>query len=141
MRILYNADVVLLIKFLPLDFLGVSHRINFNERMKMPFTVCKYLDYFQRYSSLKNKVCKWDDWWCHILNPILHHLYKKSYLGPIVAQIIETWQANSSIENTPKAIKHFVAMATHSFPVPTHFKSICKWFSARKTLYEATNSS
>ena len=25
-------------------------------------------------------------------------------------------------------------MATHSFPVPTHLISICKWFSARKTL-------
>ena len=47
-------------------------------------------------------------------------------------QIIETWQANSSIENTPKAIKHFVAMAIHSFPVPTHLISICKLFSARK---------
>ena len=31
-------------------------------------------------------------------------------------------------------------MATHSFPVPTHLISICKWFSARKTLYKATNS-
>ena len=42
------------------------------------------------------------------------------------AQIIETWQANSSIEKTPKAIKHFVAMATHSFPVPTHLISLFK---------------
>ena len=32
-------------------------------------------------------------------------------------------------------------MATHSFPVPTHLISICKWFSARKTLNKATNSS
>jgi len=30
-------------------------------------------------------------------------------------------------------------MATHSFPVPTHLISICKWFSAWKTLYKATN--
>ena len=30
------------------------------------------------------------------------------------------------LENTPKAIKHFVAMATRSFPVPTHLISICK---------------
>ena len=32
-------------------------------------------------------------------------------------------------------------MATHSLPVPTHMISICKWFSARKTLSKATNSS
>ena len=51
------------------------------------------------------KVCKWDDWWCHTLNPILHHLCKQSYLAQFAAQIIETWQANSSKENTPKAIK------------------------------------
>ena len=86
-------------------------------------------------------VCKWDDWWCHTLNPILHHLCKWSYLCQFAAQIIETWQTNSSIENTPKAIKHFVAMATQSFPVHTHLISICKLFSARKTLHEATNSS
>ena len=30
------------------------------------------------------------------------------------------------------AIKHFVPMATQSFPVPTHLISICKGFSARK---------
>ena len=39
---------------------------------------------------------------------------------------IETWQANSSTETTPMPIKHFVPMATHSFPVPTHMISICK---------------
>ena len=32
-------------------------------------------------------------------------------------------------------------MATHSFLVPTHLISICKWLSAWKTLNEATNSS
>ena len=37
------------------------------------------------------------------------------------------------------ATKHFVPMATHSFPVPTHLISICKWFSARKTLNKGTN--
>ena len=38
---------------------------------------------------------------------------------------IETWQANSSTENTPMTIKNYVVMATHSFPVPTHLISIC----------------
>ena len=36
------------------------------------------------------------------------------------------------MENPPKAIKNFVAMATHSFPVPTHLISICKWFQLEK---------
>ena len=31
--------------------------------------------------------------------------------------------------NTPTVIKHFAPMATHSFRVPTHLISICKWFS------------
>ena len=48
-----------------------------------------------------------------------------SYLGQFAAQIIETWQANSSTGNTPTATKTFVAMATHSFPVPTHLISMC----------------
>ena len=49
------------------------------------------------------KVYKWDDQWCHTLNPIIHHVYKLSYLGQFAAQIIETWQANSSTGNTPTA--------------------------------------
>ena len=53
-------------------------------------------------------------------------VYKKSYLGQFAVQTIETWQANSSTENTPTATKHFVPMATHSFPVPIHLISICK---------------
>ena len=46
------------------------------------------------------------------------HYYIMCINRATLAQIIETWQANSSTENTPTAIKHFVAMATHSFPVP-----------------------
>jgi len=52
-------------------------------------------------------------------------VYKLSYLGQFAAQIIETWQANSSTGNTPTATKTFVAMATHYFPVPTHLIAIC----------------
>ena len=65
---------------------------------------------------------------------------KLSYLGQFAVQIIENWQVNSSKENTPMAIKHFVAMATNSFPRPIHLISIHKWFSAQQTLYKATNS-
>ena len=35
----------------------------------------------------------------------------------------------------------FFPMATHSFPVPTHLISICKWFWARQPLNKATNPS
>ena len=39
------------------------------------------------------------------------------YLGQFAVQNIETWQADSSIGNTPMALKNSVSMATHSFPV------------------------
>ena len=71
------------------------------------------------------KICKWDDWWRYILNPILYQAYKWGYLGQFAVQNIETWQANSSTGNTPMAIKNSIPMATHSFPVPTHLISIC----------------
>ena len=47
------------------------------------------------------------------------------------------------LQKTPTPIKHFVPMASHSFPVPTHLISICtcKWFSARPKLNKATKSS
>ena len=51
------------------------------------------------------------------------------YIICVNRAILANLQANSSIQNTPKAIKHFVAMATHSFPVPTYLISICKCFS------------
>ena len=66
------------------------------------------------------KICKWDDWWCHTLNPILYQAYKWGYLGQFAVQNIETWQADSSTGNTPMAIKNSIHMATHSFPVPTY---------------------
>ena len=37
----------------------------------------------------RGKICKWDDWWCHTLNPILHHIYKQSYLGQCAVQTNE----------------------------------------------------
>ena len=49
----------------------------------------------------------------------------RAILAKLQCKIIETWQANSSTGNTPIAIKNSVAMAIHSFPVPTHLISIC----------------
>ena len=45
-------------------------------------------------------------------------------------RIKQFWYKKGFIEDIPIAIKHFVAMATHSFPVSTHLISICQWFSA-----------
>ena len=127
-----------MIKFLPLDFLGVSHRIlwkneNAVYRVQIPALVPEIFK-FEKCMKYANEMT--DD-----VIQATQDLCKQSYLAQFAAQIIETWQANSSIENTPKALKHFVAMATPSFPVLTHMISTCKWFSARKTLYEAKNSS
>ena len=80
------------------------------------------------------KWCKWHDGWCHTLNPLLHHVYKWRYLGQFAVQIIETWQANSSTENTTTATKNFVAMATlFSSPHPLDFH-MAVIFSLKKVL-------
>ena len=50
---------------------------------------------------------------------------KWGYFGQVAVQNIETWQADSSTGNTPMATKNAVAVATHSFLVPTHLISIC----------------
>ena len=64
----------------------------------------------------------------HVIHSIQYYIIcvNRAILANFAAQIFETWQAHSSIKNTPKAIKHFAAMSTHSFPVPTHLISICK---------------
>ena len=64
------------------------------------------------------KVCKWDDRWCHTLNPILHHMYKLSYPGQFAAQDIETSQANCSTGNTATATKILVPWQLTLFQSP-----------------------
>ena len=69
----------------------------------------------QRYLSLKMcKICKWDYWWCHTLNPvryqvlhILSHVLMELSVLKFAAEINETWQANtcSFTWYTPMAIK------------------------------------
>jgi len=49
-------------------------------------------------------------------------------------QIIETWQANSSTENTSTTLKHVVVMVTHSFAV-VHLISILSDFQLEKKHY------
>ena len=53
----FHCDVsslsVSIIKFKSLEFLGLCN-IEFQERLKMLFTVWKYLGWFRRYESLKN---------------------------------------------------------------------------------------
>ena len=87
-----------MIKFLPLDILGVSCRIH--ERMKMLSSVCRYL-HFKTMCEICNleyvnratwPVCSADHW---NLEGLL--FYRKNTCG----------------------YKSSVTMATHSFPVPT----------------------
>ena len=109
-------------------FLGVSHRILWkNKKNRLP-SANTCIGYGDIQICKLCKVCKWDDWLCHTRNPILHHVYKQSYLGQFAAQIIENWLANSSTENKATAIKHFVALATHSLPVLIRLISVYKWF-------------
>ena len=50
------------------------------------------------------EICKWDDWWHHTLNQILHLVYKQRYLRQFAAKTIKTWRANSSKCNIPTAL-------------------------------------
>ena len=43
-----------------------------------------------------------------------------------IRAILANLQANSYTENTPTAIKHFVPMATHSFPISIRVISLRK---------------
>ena len=52
-------------------------------------------------------------------NKILSEVHKQSYLGQFAAQTIETWQANSSTENTPVAIKIMFPWQLTEFQSPT----------------------
>ena len=100
------------------------HHKEFYEIMKTLFTVCKYLHFPEIFSF--EKCVKYAN---EMTDEVIHstQYYIKYINGAILAslQAIETWQAYSSTENTLTAIKHFVPMATHSFPVPTHLISIC----------------
>ena len=78
---------------------------NSMKRIKTLFTVYKHLHLFHRYLRKMCKICKWDDWWHHTLDPILSRVYKSSFLGQFAAQTIEIWQANSSTGKTPAAKK------------------------------------
>ena len=120
-----------MIKFLHLDFLVVSHRIlwkneNTVHRLQLPALVPEIFK-FEKCVKYANDMT--DD--------VIHSTHY--YIKYINRAILAIFQANSSAEVSPTAIKHFVPMATHSFPVPTHLISICKCFSARKTLNKATN--
>ena len=106
-------------KFLPVDFLSASRRVPWKNENAV---------YRLQISALVPEIFKfekWEDWWRHTLNPILYQVYKWGYLGQFAVQNIEIWQADSSTENTPIAIKNSFPMAVHSFPVPTHLISIC----------------
>ena len=111
-------------KFLALDFLGVSHRIlrkNENPvyRLQIPALVPEKFEKCVKHANeMTDDVIHSTQYYTTCIN--------RAILAIFAAQIIETWQAISSTENTPTAIKHFAAMATHSFPVPTHLISICK---------------
>ena len=67
-----------MIKFLPHDFLGVSHRIllkneNAVYRLQIPALVSEIFK-FEKCENYANEMI--DESWCHTLNQILYHLCK-----------------------------------------------------------------
>ena len=130
------SSMLLWSNFYLLIFLGASHRILWKNkkavyRLQIPALVPGIFK-FEKCLKYANEMT--DD----VIHSTQYHII---CVNRAILANFETWQANSSIENTPKAIKHFVAMTTHSFPVSTHLISICKWFSGWNTLSEATNLS
>ena len=74
-------------------------------------------------------------------NTVSHQVYKYSRLGQFAAQTIQFRQVNSFTEDTPKAIKHFIPMATHSFLVPTHLMNERMYlYTAHITYYYTSDS-
>ena len=61
-----------MIKFLPPDFIGVSHAILWKNENAI---------YYLQIPALVPEISKFEkcvkyDWWWHTLDPILHHVYK-----------------------------------------------------------------
>ena len=61
----------------------------------------------------------------HSTQYYIEYINRELYLSQFAVQNTEICQADSSMGNTRMAIKNFVPMATHSFPVLTHLISIC----------------
>ena len=102
----------------------VSHRIPWKNknavyRLQISALVLKIFSP----KNVWNMQMRWLNWH-HTLNPILDNVDKYSYLGQFAAQTIEMWWAIISTGNTATAVKNYVPMTTHSFPVSTHFISI-----------------
>ena len=55
---------------LPLDILVASYRIPWkNKNAVYRFQISSLVPEIFVFKK-KSKICKWDDWWCHLLNPI-----------------------------------------------------------------------
>ena len=87
--------------------------IEFREKMKTLFTVCKYLHYFRRYLSKKITVKYANEMTDDVIHIIQYHIKYK-----FAVQTIQTWQANSFTRNTPKAIKTLLPWRLTLFQYP-----------------------
>ena len=104
------------------------YHTGFYDRIKTLFTICKYLhlwlvpEIFKFEKSVKHANEMNDD--------VIHST--QYYIKYINRAILANLQHISLklgrllvLQETPTAIKNMVPMATHSFPVPTHWSSIC----------------
>ena len=130
-----------MIKFLSLDFLGGSQRIlwkNENAIYRLQISaLVPEISKFEKCLKYANEMT--DDVIFSTQNNIMY--INRAILANLQRRPLKLGRLIVFTENTSMTIKHFVPMAMHSFPVPTHLISICKWFSAQNTLNKATNSS
>ena len=115
-----------MIKFSPLDFLSVSRRVPWKNENAI-YRLQKSALVPEIFKSEKwLKYAKWDDWWCHTLNPTFYQAYKWGYLGQFAVQSNKTWQPDSS---TGKHICDYKKFHSHgnslfSSPHPLDFKML-----------------
>ena len=129
-----------MIKFLPLDIFGVSHKIPWKNKNAVYHLQTSALvpEIFKFEKRVKYANETTDD----VINSTQYYI---KYISRAILANLQRIPLKLArlivLQKTPTAIKHSVPMITHSFPVPTHLISICKWFSAQKKLNKATNSS
>ena len=101
-----------MIKFLPLDILGVSHRIPRKNQNAV---------YLLQISALVPEIFKFEKWakYANEMTDDVIHL-TQYFIEYINRAILANLQAR-----TLKLGRLIVPMATHSFPVPTHMILIC----------------
>ena len=108
-----------MIKFLPLDFLGGSQILQKNENAIYHFEISALVPEIFKFEKIVKHANEMTD------DVIYSTQFYIMYVNRAILANLQSRTLKLSrlivLENTPMAAKHFVPMATHSFPVLIHF--------------------